>query len=107
MKKDALAHQAQRLLYASIPYYEVFFDGNGKLITWIHENDANFRREYQGPIFEHYGIKVEHFSLPEKDYAALEKAIEESGDLDEELIAKHVKPSLERILKKGSLKKLS
>lgn len=36
-----------------------FFDASGKLITFIHENDACWRSEYFGPIIEYFGGQVQ------------------------------------------------
>lgn len=43
-------------------YDQLFFDETGVFIT-IHENDANWRSEYQDSLMEHFGVEVEH-----KDY---------------------------------------
>lgn len=44
-------------------YDQLFFDETGAFITMIHENDANWRSEYQDSLMEHFGVEVEH-----KDY---------------------------------------
>jgi hypothetical protein len=44
---------------------EIFWDENKKIITGIHDNDANFRDEYFEPLFSHFGIKIKRLrNLP-------------------------------------------
>lgn len=44
--------------YGYTAYGQVFWDESGKIITTIHENDGEYRREYFNDLFEHFGIEV-------------------------------------------------
>lgn len=93
----------KRLYYTNMPCYEVFFDQDGKLITYVHENDAIFRDEYHSSLFEHYGIEVEGFEIPERLWNEIDEYFRgkrlkydpEKESLEHALIRMYVRPVLE------------
>jgi len=88
----------RKIFYTNIPYYEVFFDQDGGLITYIHEHDAVFRPEYQGALFKHFGIEIEYFKLPEKVFDDIRIYLEKNDV--EPAIRRYVEPRLRKLLEK-------
>jgi hypothetical protein len=46
------------LFVFSAAFGQIFWDENNTIITAIHENDGNFRKEYMEDLFTHFGITV-------------------------------------------------
>lgn len=73
----------KKIIIASIPYYDLFFDQDLNFIKSIHEKDGEYRDEYFNPILKHFDITVERFNITaELDYKIYEM-IEEGNDIDE------------------------
>ena len=99
MANDMESHGNTRLWYTEMPGYAVFFDQGGKLLSYLPDKDASFRRGFQADLFEHLGIYIQYFPLPKGVYKTIDKLIN-SGKCDsEELIEKHIRPCLEKRLK--------
>lgn len=94
------------IFYTLAAQYEIFFDQEGKLITYIHENDATFRSEYQSSLFKHFGIETKFFALSDSINRRIETDRNwiDTGDV-EEMIKKYIMPSLQKELQKTKSKK--
>lgn len=52
------AAKGLELHYCQADYGQIFWDGQGNVITGIHDNDGEYRHEYMEALFKHFGIAV-------------------------------------------------
>ena len=77
-RKKRKKKKMKKIIYTSVPNYEVFFDQDGNHITTVHENDANMRNEYHGSLFKHFGIELKYKAISDK----LEEKMQEDEEKD-------------------------
>lgn len=73
----------RKLYLLDIPTCTIFFDETFKCITWIHENDGDFRVEYFAPLLNHYGISVYHVKTTDDFWDYIESKVDSGSEVHE------------------------